>query len=205
MGTRSTRNRINKKSRANLRNTSNVGRAASRVRPHPSPSPSRPARTKAKTRRNRAHLIPAIVLILVLITGGGTIYISFKSPSREESRKVIEQFQVACNELKITEIVRCMEPSLRDSLVVQGAAILGDEILEEVLDTLGSGIGLISGEEDMDLTEVFETLKLEPKKYGWPRRTRCVKCKASFVGITKSVKIYVRKEDGEVYIEKVEV
>lgn len=203
--------------RASLKNSSNKGRTASRVTRSTlnDGTASRITRdtinraannpdSNSKTKRKKIRA-PATVLVLFLVMLLGRAVLMRDCPGILASRRIIKEFQTACNNLDVSGIVDCIQPSMTTNLLKLGAAAAGDEALNTVLEVLGAGSGLTDGVEGSTLTEIFGSLELKPENYGWPKKKRCIKCKTSIGGITQYVNIYVIKYEGDVYISGMEL
>ncbi len=153
-----------------------------------------------KKKSKAPKVILAVLLILLL---GGKVTGMIVSPGRSACRKVISQFQTACNNLDVNGMVECLKPSMTNNLLKLGTAAAGDAALDTVLNLVGSGLDTVGLGSETTVEELFQTIQLEPKRFGFPGKTRCVKCKASFAGMTQYVNIYVTKYYGDAYITKI--
>lgn len=158
--------------------------------------------------RSILMLIVAVLLVIVL----GTFVLGMvKSPSRGACRNIISEFQTSCNRLDANGIVSCLKPSvanpLKAALFVGGVVTSqsSDEMLYSIVDALGGGLSSLTSSADMDMEGLFQVMSIEPKKYGFPARTRKVRCKATFGIFEQYINIYVSKSDGEAYISKIEL
>lgn len=201
MSTRSTRNNRNIHSSRPAAGRPNYNRAqgyrSAGSRPGNPAPPSAPA-TKKKQKAPKIFL--AILLILLL---GGQITGMIVSPSRSACREIISQFQTSCNNLDVNGMVGCLKPSMTNSLLKLGTAAAGDAALDAVLNLVGSGLDTAGIGSETTVEQLFQTIQLEPKRFGFPGKTRCIKCKATFAGMTQYVNIYVTKYYGDAYITKV--
>ena len=164
---------------------------------------STPKRSK-KSSVGAGKIIAVILLIVVIGTGVAGFVIS---PSRGQCNDIIDQFQVACNNMDITGMVSCMKPSLVTTIATVGSlagnAVFSSETVSEFISSfVGGNYSSVSSETGMKADEMFKNIRLEPKKYGFPSKTRKVRCKASFGAISAFVDIYVTKVYGDPYIVK---
>ena len=163
--------------------------------------PGNSAPTPAPKKKSKVpKVILAILLILFL---GGQVTGMIVSPGRSACREVISQFQTACNNLNVNGMVGCLKPSMTNNLLKLGTAAAGDAALDTVLNLVGSGLDTVGIGSETTVEELFQTIQLEPKRFGFPGKTRCVKCKATFAGLTQYVNIYVTKYYGDAYITKI--
>lgn len=143
-------------------------------------------------------LILAVVLIIIVIGG---VFTMVKSPSKKQCEKIIAEFQDSCNDMNISGMIGCLKPSLINTGLQLGTSFVGKDDIKGVfsafggLDEMGVGTGL-------DVEELFQMMKLETKKYGFPSKERKVICKVSFGAFSQYVNIYVGKMHGDPYISK---
>ncbi len=84
-----------------------------------------------------------------------------------------------------------------------GAAAAGDIAMEAIMELLGIGVETLTGNPDIDVNQIFQTITVEPRRYGLPLKTRKVICKASFLGIVQNITFYITKYQGDAYIADV--
>lgn len=202
MSTRSTRNRESRRNVSN-RPLYQVGEKAGNsgnLRESPIHREEAHSSVGSRKRKRRKKISGMILVIIIgfLLVGG--IAGSILGPGRWACQNIIEEFQVACNDLNVSEIISCMKPSMTNNLVKFGAAIAGEDILNQILELLSGGLDVIGVDSDVDIRTLFQTIQLEPKQYGFPAKVRCVKCKASFAGISQYINVYITKYCGDVYI-----
>ena len=201
MSTRSTRNSRNIHSPSRPSGSYSSGRPTYSGSQGNRPSQGNYAPIPAPKKKSKVpKVILAILLILFL---GGQVTGMIVSPGRSACREVISQFQTACNNLNVNGMVGCLKPSMTNNLLKLGTAAAGDAALDTVLNLVGSGLDTVGLGSETTVEELFRTIQLEPKRFGFPGKTRCVKCKASFAGLTQYVNIYVTKYYGDVYITKI--
>ena len=201
MSTRSTRNSRNIHSPSRPSGGYSSGRPTYSGSQGNRPSQGNYAPIPAPKKKSKVpKVILAILLILFL---GGQVTGMIVSPGRSACREVISQFQTACNNLNVSGMVGCLKPSMTNNLLKLGTAAAGDAALDTVLNLVGSGLDTVGLGSETTVEELFQTIQLEPKQFGFPGKTRCVKCKASFAGLTQYVNIYVTKYYGDAYITKI--
>lgn len=202
MSTRSTRN--NRNIRLTRPSASYSGRKTYGNMQASRNSGSRPGNPTSMPMTKKKSKVPRVLLaiLLILILGGQIAEIRI-SPSHSACKEIIQRFQVACNDLNVNGMIGCLKPSMTNNLLKLGTAAAGDEALDAVLSLVGSGLDTIGIGSETTIEQLFQTIQLEPKRFGFLKRTRCVKCKATFVGMTQFVNIYVTKYYGDTYITKI--
>lgn len=157
----------------------------------------------APTPKKKSKVPKVILTILLILFLCSQITGLIVSPGRSACREIISQFQTACNNLDVNAMVGCLKPSMTNNLLKLGTAAAGDAALDTVLNLVGSGLDTVGLGSETTVEELFKTIQLEPKRFGFPGKTRCVKCKATFAGMTQYVNIYVTKYYGDAYITKI--
>lgn len=157
----------------------------------------------AKRKNSFGGLLPLIGIFFAICLVGSVIVGVIVSPSRNQCEEIIEDFQFSCNRLDANGVVRCMKPSLITTALNIGTAIAGDEATEAITQVLGSGIDMMGIGSEETIESLFQTMEITPKKFGLPKKTRKIRCKASFGVVSQYVDIYVTKYEGDVYITKV--
>lgn len=157
--------------------------------------------TKRKKGGSGILTILAVVLAVAII--GSTVVGVIVSPSRGQCKEIIDSFQTACNNLDANGVVRCMKPSVLTTALNIGTALAGDEATDAITQVLGSGIDMMGLGTEETIESLFQTMEIQPKKFGFPQKTRKVRCKAMFGVLAQYVDIYVTKYEGDVYITKV--
>ena len=147
-----------------------------------------------------------LVAVFVLYLGAMAIF----GPRRGECKELVAQFEEGCQTLNVNEIAYCFKPATRNAILAIstiGGMVTdtpSEELLANVLNAIGGGIGQITQGSDMELSELFKIIRIEPKRYGFPGLKRKVRCKASYGAITAYINFTIQKKDGEVYIENLE-
>ena len=108
----------------------------------------------------------------------------------------------------LDEMAECLEPSLCNKIK---AALLVTKMITKqdmndlvglIVESIGSGLIPDTGDTTLEVSDILKTISIEPVKYGFPGKTRVVKCKVSIAGITEYVNFTIKKENGDVYIAK---
>ena len=155
-------------------------------------------RKKSSGNGGAIGLILAVILIVIAVGG---IYTVIKSPSKSQCDEIITEFQESCNNMNISGVIGCLKPSLINTGLQLGTSVVGKDDIMSIfssfggLDEMGEGTGL-------DVEELFQMMKLEPKRYGFPSKERKVVCKVSFGAFSQYVNLYVGKMYGDPYISK---
>lgn len=161
-----------------------------------------------KSGRGKSVLTVLAAMVIIAITVNtilGLIY----SPTRDQCKEIVSDFQTACNELDTNGMINCLKPSVANPLRIAlgiGSVVTersSDEMLESILGALGGGLNQLTNDSGLTIQSMFETIEIRPRKFGFPKKTRKVKCKATFCGLKQDIYISVTKESGEVYITKV--
>ncbi len=167
---------------------------------------------KRKKRKNPGRAVLGILIpILIGIVIIGAIYFAYSSvtgPRRSECTELLNDFEKACNKLDMNDMAECLEPSLCNKIK---AAILVttvitkqdiNDLLGLAIEAIGSGFIPDTGDTTLEISDILKTISIDPVRYGFPGRTRVVKCKVSIAGITEYVNFTIKKENGDVYIAK---
>jgi hypothetical protein len=77
-----------------------------------------------------------------------------------------------------------------------------NDLVGLIVESIGSGLIPDTGDTTLEVSDILKTISIEPVKYGFPGKTRVVKCKVSIAGITEYVNFTIKKENGDVYIAK---
>lgn len=150
-----------------------------------------------------------ILIILACVILTGFVIGIVRSPSRSQCKEIVAQFQTACNDMNVNEILGCMNPTIANPLkavVMIGGAVTStdtNEILGDILGALGGGTETITSGSGLDLTSAFRAMDLKVTSCGFPSKTRKVRCKATFGVFSQYLNIYVSKKYGEPYISKI--
>lgn len=155
-----------------------------------------------KKKKNSGILLLIGIIFAVVILGSTAVGV-ITSPSRRQCKEIIQSFQTACNQLDANGVVRCMKPSALTTALNIGTAIAGDSAAEIITEVLGSGIDLIGVGTEETIEDLFQRMEIKTKRFGFPKKTRRVKCKALFGSLTQYMDIYVTKYHGDIYITKV--
>ena len=170
-----------------------------------------PVKQKRKASSGSGGKIIGIILLVIILAGGGSL--AYLSPGRGSSRKVISEFQNACNNLEPVQILNCMYPSMTTKgiqLAIGTAQLatgedMGD-ILTQIVDAMGGWGNLPEG---MTLSDFIRTVKLTPNRFGLPGKVRKVRCRAtvtmSGADIDLYVNVYLQKRYGETYIKGIKI
>lgn len=170
-----------------------------------------PAKQRRKSSNGSTGKIVGIILLVIILAGGGSL--AYISPGRSNSRKIISEFQNACNNLEPVRILNCMYPSMtiKGIQLAIGTAQLatGEDmgnVLAQIVDAMGGWGNLPEG---MTLSDFIKTVKLTPTRFGLPGKVRKVRCKAtvamSGVDVDLYVNIYLQKRYGETYIKSIKI
>ena len=158
-----------------------------------------------------AKLAGVLVPILIIIAIGGAVYFGYSfitGPRRGECKELLHEFEQASNKLDLDEMAECLEPSLCNKIK---AALLVTKMITKqdmndlvglIVESIGSGLIPDTGDTTLEVSDILKTISIEPVKYGFPGKTRVVKCKVSIAGITEYVNFTIKKENGDVYIAK---
>ncbi len=148
-------------------------------------------------------ILAAVVILFFAIT-------AIFGPRRGECKQLIAQFEEGCQTLNINEIAGCFKPSIRNGILA-ATAIGGmvtdsdsDEVLSNLLDTIGGGFGQMTQGTGMKPSELFKAIQITPKRYSLPGFTRTVKCEATYGMFTAYINFTIEKKNGEAYISNVE-
>lgn len=159
---------------------------------------------------NDSKKVLFVIVALLLIGFVGSIVAEFVySPSRGKCKEMISDFQEACNKQDVNGILNCLKPSVSNPLKVAfgiGSVVTSqssDEMFESILDALGGGLGGITEKTGLSIRSLFETIEIKPVRFGFPGKTRKVRCRAFIGGLERQIYIYVTKQYGESYISKV--
>lgn len=156
-------------------------------------------------------LVNTLVPILVIIAIIGAVFFGYASitgPRKGECKEVLNNFERACNKLDLNEMADCLEPSLCNKIK---AAILVTEVITNqdvndlaglIVEGIGAGFIPDTGDTTLEVSDILKTISIEPVKYGFPGKTRVVKCRVSVAGITEYVNFTMKKADGDVFIAK---
>lgn len=159
--------------------------------------------------KNVLAVIAAVLILGIAVRSGLGIW---NSPGRGACNEIIWEFQTACNDLDAKRIVGCLKPSIANPL--KAAILVGEtvtstnsqEALSAILSALGGQMSFL--DSDQEIVTAFETMRLEPEKYGLPGKTRKVTCKGIFtvagVEFEQYVNLYISKSKKDAYIAKME-
>lgn len=157
-----------------------------------------------------AEVLPVILGVVVAAAVIFLVVTAIFGPRRGECNALINQFEEGCQTLNVNQIAGCFKPSIRNAIYA-ATAVGGmitdsdsDEVLANLLDVVGGGIGQITQGSDMKLSELFKVIEIEPKKYSLPGFKRKVRCKASYGMVTTYINFTIEKKEGEVYISSLE-
>ena len=162
-----------------------------------------PGKKKNPSRKGMSKMALAI-LIIVLVSFFA--YIMFVCPRIDECNKLVNDLQTSCNELDLLGIADCMNPTARNAIyIIAGAGIVLDDMLDQVVKLFDDDFSHIMEGSGMQLSDFFEKIKIKPIRYGFPGKSRIITCRVSFGGITQKVRMVIKKEYGEVYIDGIEL
>lgn len=173
----------------------------------------KPGKGKGGKRTGGSGIAEILPVVLGILIAGFVLYLGVMAifgPRRGECKKVISQFEEGCQTLNVDEIAYCFKPSTRNAILAVtaiGGAVTdssSEEVLVNLLDVIGGGLGQITQGSDMKLSELFKIIDIEPKRYGLPGLKRDVRCKATYGVFTAYIKFTFEKKDGEVYITNLE-
>lgn len=179
--------------------------------------------SRRKISFNRLSVVIGVIAIAVFVFGVYIAYTMFSCPRVSECRHLVNNFQVACNELDLRKIGNCIDPSTRSILYIydeNGATI------EDIFGQLESFIRQEGGEEyqsflndykilvdyindygykiygpDFQISDLVKTISITPTDYGMIDNPRTVTCRIIVSGIEHYVDVKIWKEYGEVYID----
>ena len=164
---------------------------------------------KKKSTGGGKTVLAVLAVVILLAVAGSTVLGVIYSPTRGQCKEIVADFQAACNKLDTNGIIDCLKPSVANPLRIAlgiGSVVTeksSDEMLESVLEALGGGLGDLTNNSGLSIQSIFEMMEIEPIKFGFPDKTRKVKCKANICGLEQNIYISVTKVSGEVYITKV--
>ena len=184
------------------------------------PEESSKGKRKKKSRRRKSGgrkagsgIITVLPVVLGILVAVFVIYLgamAILGPRRGECKQLIARFEEGCQTLNVNEIAYCFKPATRNTILAFttiGGVVTdssSEEVLANMLDAIGGGIGQITQGSDMKLSELFRLIRIEPKRYGFPSLKRTVRCKASYGSIDAYINFTIQKKDGEVYISNLE-
>lgn len=170
-------------------------------------------RRKNGRRKGGSGILEALPVVLGILVACFVLYLGAMAvlgPRRGECKQLIAQFEEGCQTLNVNEVSTCFKPATRNTILAL-ATIGGmvtdtpsEELLANMLDAIGGGIGQITQGSDMKLSELFKVIEIEPKRYGLPGLKRTVRCKASYGVLNAYINFTIQKKDGEVYISSLE-
>ena len=153
-------------------------------------------------------VLGTVAVMAAIIIGVYLLFSVITGPSRKQCKTLMADFQYACNEVDLSRIADCLEPSLATK--IKAAIVIGDltgqdidDLLKMAVNTLGSGF--MPKDSTAEITDVFKTITIEPVKYGLPGKKRVVRCRCSIMGVEQYLNFTVKKVHGSCYIDKVEI
>ena len=170
--------------------------------------PTGKKRKKSNIAGKIASVLGVIAVVAAVVVIGYLAFSLITGPSKKQCNTVISNFEQASNELDLSGMAESIEPSVRTKvkaavLVIEALTKTDTEdILKMFVNALGSGF--IPEGSSAELTDVFKTITIEPVKYGFPGKTRVVKCRCSILGIDQYVNFTIAKANGECYIASAE-
>lgn len=148
-----------------------------------------------------------VATAVIIVVVGYLVFSLVTGPSKKQCRTMIKGFESACNDVDLSGMADYLEPSLsakvKAGIAVADLFIDTDKILKMIGD--GIGIGSLLTNSSADTTDVFKAIVIEPVKYGFPGKSRVVKCRISFLGIEQYVDVTIRKADGRCYIANCDI
>lgn len=157
---------------------------------------------KRKKGNNRLAIavLGSILGIVLALMIAGTIL----SPTRGQCKKIVGEFQTCCNQLDMSGMLSCMKPSLLTTGLAIGSSVFSPEAVADFFSQFGGSSinGFLSG-TGMTLEEAFRSITIEPKRFGFPRRTRRVRCKTTIGNVTGYMDFFITKVYGDPYIVSV--
>ena len=167
-----------------------------------------PVKKKKKFGSGILGILLAAVIVIAVICGAYLGFSSIMGPGKRECREILNEFEYGCNNLDISAIAECLEPNLSNK--IQAAVLVtkvitkqdANELLSMVVEGLGVGLIPDTGDTTLDVSDLLKSISIEPVRFGFPGKTRVVKCKVSFAGISQYVDFTIRKAHGEAYIAK---
>ena len=156
----------------------------------------------ARKNNTAGIVLGVVVTIIVLLLVIGLI----RSPRRGQCRQVIEKFQTACNNMDMGEMIACIKPSLLTAGLTLGTSAFSQESVADFFTRFGgSSITDFVSQTGMTVEQVFKTISIEPKRFGFPKKTRRVRCRTSVGSITGFIDFYITKVYGDPYIEYMKI
>lgn len=146
-------------------------------------------------------LTMALALLVVSLTGCG------------ETKKCIntlKEFQYACNNLDLNAMLDCINPEIADPIrvIIATWSKLTEQDKDELIDGLVSEVIEGLDEQDIDVKEFLPLMEIEPKDFQIKKNNAYVRCKVtaviSGVQVKRYLDIYMRKFDGDWYIQYLE-
>lgn len=173
--------------------------------------PTTPVNTKKKKKGgnkggNPLGKILGAVVVIAVICAVFFAVTSVIGPRKGECKEVIETAQSGFNNLDPQQVTSVLNPSIRTKIdaILLLTQVVTDESASEILTTAVNylGSGLVPG--DLEASEFFKQVELEPYKFGLPGSSRKVTCRVKINGTTyQNVIITIKKSHGEAYIDKV--
>ena len=161
-------------------------------------------RRKAFDTRIPVIILAVVVVILLSYVGVSSVI----GPRVGQSKEVISELQSGINDLDPTRFVNVLEPKNRLIVQMIFAAIQGSTDVDlsnafaDALNTLCSGV--LPSDTGKPVTDILKKVKIVPVNYGLPGKTRNVKCKIQFDGVTyQYIRITLEKYEGETYIKSI--
>ena len=152
-----------------------------------------------------------LIVVLAVIIVVGLLYAGVSSvigPTVGQSKEVISDLQGGINDLDPTQFVNVIEPRTRHVIRMIFPAVQGttgvdlSTVFADAMNTLCSG--MLPSDTNEPVTDLLRRIRIVPVNYGFPGKTRSVKCKIQFDGITyQYIRITIQKYEGESYINSI--
>ena len=149
-------------------------------------------------------IVAALIVIALLYTGVCAVI----GPRGGECKEVITEFQEGINELDAKKFINVLDPRVKRLVQVVFIGVESTTDIDvsnafaQALNTLCSD--MLPSDSSEPVTDLLKKIEITPVNYGLPGKTRSVKCKVQFDGVTyKYIRIKIKKYEGECFISSI--